>query len=71
MSIGNLRLEDIVKKLQLSYSEMANWKAGLQFQFIKQLKKGIPNLRTCRFEASEDIITKFISQALHVIRIKY
>ena len=31
----------------------------------------IPILRTCRFEASEDIISKFTSQALHVIRIKY
>ena len=32
---------------------------------------GIPNLRTCHFEASEDIIAKFISQALQIIRIKY
>ena len=32
---------------------------------------GIPNLRTCHFEASENIITKFKSQGLHIIRIKY
>ena len=31
----------------------------------------IPTLRTCHFEASEDIMTKFKSQALHVIEIKY
>ena len=28
-------------------------------------------MRTSHFEASEDIMTKFTSQALHVIRIKY
>ena len=32
---------------------------------------GIPNLRTCHFEASEDIMTKFKSQAFHTTRIKY
>ena len=32
---------------------------------------GIPNLRTCHFETSEDIMTKFKSQALHITRIKY
>ena len=31
----------------------------------------IPTLKTCYFEASEDIITKFKSQALHIIKIKY
>ena len=31
---------------------------------------GIPTLRPCRFESSEDIMTRFKSQALHVIRIK-
>ena len=31
----------------------------------------IPTLKTCYFEASEDIMTKFKSQALHIIRIKY
>ena len=31
----------------------------------------IPTLKTCFFEASEDIMTKFKSQALHIIRIKY
>ena len=31
----------------------------------------ILNLKTCHFEASKDIITKFKSQALHIIRIKY
>ena len=31
----------------------------------------IPTLKTCYFEASEDIKTKFKSQALHIIRIKY
>ena len=29
----------------------------------------IPNVRTCHFEASEDIMTKFKSQGLHIIRI--
>ena len=32
---------------------------------------GIPTLRTCHFEASEDIMTKFQSQALHITRLKY
>ena len=31
----------------------------------------IPTLKTCYFEASEDIITKFKSQALQIIKIKY
>ena len=31
----------------------------------------IPNLKTCCFEASEDIITKFKLQAFHIIRINY
>ena len=31
----------------------------------------IPTLKTCYFEASEDIITKFKSQALHIKKIKY
>ena len=31
----------------------------------------IPTLKTCYFEASEDIITKFKSQALHNIKIKH
>ena len=31
----------------------------------------IPTLKTCCFEASEDIITKFKSQALHILKIKY
>ena len=31
----------------------------------------IPTLKTCYFEASEDIITKFKPQALHIIKIKY
>ena len=43
---------------------------GLQFHFIKWLKTGIPTLRTCHFKASEDIMTKFKSQALHTTRIK-
>ena len=33
--------------------------------------QGIPTLRTCHFEASEDIMTKFKSQAFHVIRSRY
>ena len=32
---------------------------------------GIPTLRPCHFEASEDTMTKSKSPALHVIRIKY
>ena len=31
----------------------------------------IPTLNTCYFEASEDIMTKFKSQALHILKIKY
>ena len=31
----------------------------------------IPTLRTCHFEVRKDIMTKFKSQALHVIRIRY
>ena len=31
----------------------------------------IPTLKTCYFEASEDTITKFKSQALHIIKFKY
>ena len=31
----------------------------------------IPKLKTCYFEASEDIITKFKSQALYITKIKY
>ena len=31
----------------------------------------IPTSKTCYFEASEDVITKFKSQGLHIIRIKY
>ena len=30
----------------------------------------IPTLKTCYLEASEDIMTKFKSEALHIIRIK-
>ena len=32
---------------------------------------GIPTLKSWHFEASEDIMTKFKSQGLHNIRIKY
>ena len=32
---------------------------------------GIPILRPCHFEASEDTMTKSKQQVLHVIRIKY
>ena len=32
---------------------------------------GIPTLKSWHFEATEDIITKFKSQGLHIIRIKY
>ena len=34
-------------------------------------KTDIPTLKTCYFEAREDIITKFKSQALHIKKIKY
>ena len=44
---------------------------SLQFHFIKRLKNSHQKLKTCYFEASEDIITKFKWQALHIIRIKY
>ena len=44
---------------------------GLQFHIIKQLKNGHSNFKTWYFEAREDIITKFKSQALDIIRIKY
>ena len=32
---------------------------------------GIPTLRACHFEASENIVTKFKSQVPHVKRTKY
>ena len=35
---------------------------GVQFHYIKGLKKGISTLKSWHFEASEDIITKFKSQ---------
>ena len=41
---------------------------GLQFHYIKWLKKGNFNFKVL---ASEDIITKFKSQGLYIIRIKY
>ena len=44
---------------------------GLQFCYIKWLKKGISTLKSWHFEASEDIITKFKSQGPYIIRIKY
>ena len=44
---------------------------NLQFHYIKWLKKGIPTLKCWHFEVSEDIITKFKSQGLYIIRIKY
>ena len=31
----------------------------------------IPTLKTCYFEASEDIMTKLKSQALYIKKIKY
>jgi len=53
----------------------SNWQdfklKSLQFHFIKQLKKVIPTLKTCYFEISEDIMTKFKSHVLHVTKIKY
>ena len=39
---------------------------GLQFHFIKWLKTGIPTLKSWHFEATEDIMTKFKSQCLHI-----
>ena len=47
----------LIPSLASKYQELKI--RGLQFHFIKQLKTGIPNLRTCHFESSEDIITKF------------
>ena len=44
---------------------------GLQFHYIKWLKKGILTLKSWHFAASEDIITKFKSQGLYTIKIKY
>ena len=43
---------------------------GLQFHYIKWLKKGISTLKSWHFEASEDVITKFKSQGLYTIKIK-
>ena len=34
-------------------------------------KKGIPTLKSWHFDAREDIITKFKSQVLYIIRIKH
>ena len=42
---------------------------GLQFHYIKWLKNEPPKLN-CHFEANEDIMTKFKSQALYITRIK-
>ena len=54
------------------YSKCQHFKLrGHQFHYIKWLKKGIPNLKSWHFEVSEDIITKFKSQGLYIIRIKY
>ena len=44
---------------------------GLQFYYIKWLKTSIPTLKCWHFEASVDIMTKFKSQGLYIIRIKY
>ena len=44
---------------------------GLQFHYIKSWKKDISTLKSWHFEASEDIITKFKSQDLYTIKIKY
>ena len=39
------------------------------FQLFYEMK--LKTSKSCHFEASKDIITKFKSQALHIIRIKY
>ena len=44
---------------------------GLLFHLIKWLKTDILTLRTCHFEASEKVTTKFKLQAVHIIRFKY
>ena len=40
-------------------------------QHFKLRKKDISTLKSWHFEASEDIITKFKSQGLYTIKIKY
>ena len=49
-------------------SSMASKCHELEIWCLKLLKTGIPNF--CHFEASEDIMTKFKSQALNFKRIK-
>ena len=44
---------------------------GLQFHLVKWLKIGHFNFKVLAFEASEDIATKFKSQGLYIIKIKY
>ena len=41
------------------------------FQSFYELKLKTSKLKSWHFEASEDIMTKFKTQALHIIRIKY
>ena len=44
---------------------------SILFHFIKWLKMDILTFRTCHFEASENVTTKFKLQAPHIIRFKY
>jgi hypothetical protein len=38
---------------------------------MKWLKNRHPTLKSRHFKASENVMTKFKSQSLHIIRIKY
>jgi hypothetical protein len=60
---------DIFDGFEMQYFKLR----GLQLHCIKQLKNDHSNFKDLLFwsQASEDIMTKFKSQALHIIRNKY
>jgi hypothetical protein len=64
-------INSLLNAFRLKIKINKNKLRGLQFHFINSWKTVIPTLKTCYFEANEDIMTKFKSHALHIIRIKY
>ena len=48
-------------------SKCQDFKVGMSFYYPFY----VMTLKTCKFKASEDIITKLKSQGLHIIIIKY
>ena len=65
--IGQYMKPFLLLILEVFYNIMSITNAKSEFLYASALK----TLRTCHFKASKDIITKFASQAFHVIRIKY